>query len=208
MLAQAEGQEPVLAHESKEAAGEEENDSAQFKKSPAVQLVSRLTGLSLDNAYWLSVVLNFAILAGAVIWLSAKGLPAMFRNRTASIQKAMAEARQASEEARQRLSEIESRLGRLDSEISVMQQQAERDTAAEEARIKAGTDEEVRKVVEAAEQEIVAAGKAARRDLSQYAANLAVSLAKSQIRINEAQDESLVRGFARELNNPDSRGND
>ena len=187
----------ALAHQSREAAGEDQ--AAQFKKSPSVHLVARISGLSLENAYWLSMGLNFAIIAGAVLWFSKKSLPGLFRSRTESIQKAMAEARKASEEARQRLSDIEARLRRLDAEITAMHQTAERDTSEEEARIKAATEEDIRKVMESAEQEIVAAGKAARRELTRYAADLAVSLAREQIQVSESQDEALWRGFARQL---------
>src|SRR5207245_2055544 len=101
-----------LAKQSREAAGED--DQEQFKHSGSVQFVSRITGLSLEHAYWLSVLLNFAIVAGVIVWVSKKNLPALFRDRTASIQKAMQEARKASEDANRRLSEIEARLSRLD----------------------------------------------------------------------------------------------
>jgi F-type H+-transporting ATPase subunit b len=193
----------ALARQSRKSANE--NEAAEFKKSPAVQLVARLTGLSLENAYWLSMGINFVTLAGAVLWLSKKSLPGLFRTRTASIRKAMAEARQASEDAKKRLTDIESRLSRLDSEIAAMNQQAERDTAEEQARIKAATEEDVRKVIEAAEQEIVAAGKVARRELTRYAADLAISLAQTQIQVNDAQDEVLLRDFARQLSGSGSR---
>jgi F-type H+-transporting ATPase subunit b len=193
----------ALVHQSKEAAGEDE--TAEFKKSPSVQLVARMTGLSLENAYWLSMGLNFAIIAGVLVWASKKFLPGLFRSRTEFIQKAMAEARKASEEATQRLTSIESRLSKLDSEIAGIAKQAERDTAEEEARIKAATEEDIRKVIESAEQEIVAAGKAARRELTRHAADLAVSLAQTQIQVNDSQDEALLRGFARQLSGPGSR---
>jgi F-type H+-transporting ATPase subunit b len=186
-----------LAKESREAAAEDENE--QFKHSASVQMVAKLTGLSLDNAYWLCVVLNFAIVAGAVLYFSKKNLPGMFRNRTASIQKAMQEARQASEDANRRLGEIEARLSRLDAEIAGMRATAEKEAAAEEARIKAAAEEDARKIVESAEQEIAAAAKLARRELTNYAANLAVSLAAKQIKVDAATDQALVQGFAREL---------
>ena len=185
------------AKESREAAAEDEN--AQFKHSASVQMVAKLTGLSLDNAYWLCVVLNFAIVAGAVLYFSKKNLPGMFRNRTASIQKAMQEARQASEDANRRLGEIEARLSRLDAEIAGMRATAEKEAVAEEARIKAAAEEDARKIVESAEQEIAAAAKLARRELTNYAANLAVSLAGKQIKVDAATDQALVQGFAREL---------
>jgi F-type H+-transporting ATPase subunit b len=186
-----------LAKESREAAAEDEN--AQFRHSASVQMVAKLTGLSLDNAYWLCTVLNFAIVAGVVLYFSKKNLPGMFRNRTASIQKAMQEARQASEDANRRLGEIEARLSRLDAEIAGMRASAEKDAAAEEARIKAAAEEDARKIVESAEQEIAAAAKLARRELTNYAANLAVSLAAKQIKVDAATDQALVQGFAREL---------
>ena len=186
-----------LAKESREAAGEDEQ--AQFKHSASVQLVARLTGLSLDHAYWLCVLLNFAVIAGAILYFSKKNLPGVFRGRTASIQKAMQEARQASDEANRRLAEIETRLSKLDAEIGGMREAAEKEAVAEEARIKAAAAEDARKIVESAEQEITAAAKSARRELTAYAANLAVSLAAKQIKVDAATDQALVRGFANEL---------
>jgi F-type H+-transporting ATPase subunit b len=183
------------AKESREA----EDEQAQFKDSASVKLVARVTGLSLDHAYWLCVVLNFAVIAGAILYFSKKNLPGVFRGRTASIQKAMQEARQASEEANRRLAEIETRLSRLDAEIGGMREAAEKDAVAEEARIKSAAEEDARKIVESAEQEIAAAAKSARRELTAYAANLAVSLAAKQIKVDATTDQALVRGFANEL---------
>jgi F-type H+-transporting ATPase subunit b len=194
-----------LAKESRHAAAEDD-DQAQFKRSASVQMVAKLTGLSLDHAYWLCVVLNFAIVAGAVVYFSKKNLPGMFRNRTASIQKAMQEARLASEDANRRLAEIETRLSRLDTEIAGMRSNAEQEAVAEEARIKAAAEEDGRKIVESAEQEIAAAAKLARRELTTYAANLAVSLAARQIKVDPATDQALVRGFAQELSPKKSNG--
>jgi F-type H+-transporting ATPase subunit b len=164
-----------------------------------VKFIARITGLSLQNAYWLCVVVNFAIIAGVIFWFSKKSLPGMFRDRTASIQKAMAEARTASEDANRRLADIESRLARLDGEIGEMRGAAEKEAAAEEERIKAAITEDMHKVAEAAEQEIAAAVKAARRELQAYSADLVVSLAEKQIQIDSATDQSLVRGFAQRL---------
>ena len=180
-----------------EAAGE--SDEAQFKQSSSVKFVAKLTGLSLQHAYWLSVLVNFGVVAGLIFWFSKKNLPGMFRSRTASIQKAMEEARQASEEANRRLADIETRLSRLGVEIGEMRAAAEKEAAAEEARIKAAAAEDARKIVESAEQEIAAAAKSARRELTAYAADLAVSLAAKQIKVDSATDQGLVRSFAEQL---------
>jgi F-type H+-transporting ATPase subunit b len=183
-----------------EAAGEDEQ--AEFKHSASVQLIARLTGLNLGQAYWLATTINFAVIAGLIVWFSKKNLPAIFRNRTASIQKAMQEARRASEDANRRLSHIESRLVRLDTEINEMRASAEKEAAAEEERIKAAAVEDARKIVQSAEQEIAAAAKLARRELTAYAADLAVSLARRQIKVDPDTDQVLVRSFAQELSGP------
>ena len=182
---------------SKETSGEDE--TTPFKHSASVKLLSRITGLSLDGAYWLAVVLNFAIVAGVVIWFSKKNLPAMFRSRTASIQKSLAEARAASDDAGRRLAEIESRLGRLGEEIGQMQATAEASAAAEEERIKTVAEEDARRIIESAQQEIAAASRTARRELTAHAADLAVTLASKQIRVDGPTDQALLRRFAKDL---------
>jgi F-type H+-transporting ATPase subunit b len=191
------GQE--LVKETREAAGED--DQSQFKHSPSVVWVAKITGMNLEQAYLLCVLLNFVVIAVVIFWLSKKNLPGLFRNRTASIQRAMEEARKASEDANRRLAEIETRLSRLAVEIAGMRAAAEKEAAAEEQRIKAAAEEDARKIVESAEQEIAAAAKAARRELTAYAADLAVSLAKKKIHVDTATDQMLLRNFAQQLSN-------
>jgi F-type H+-transporting ATPase subunit b len=188
-----------LAHESKEAAGEEKDEMAEFKQSASVRGIARLTGLNLQQSYWLSVVLNFVVIAAVIVWAARKYLPGLFRDRTAAIQKAMQEAQKASQDARRRLAEIEARLAKLDSEIDAIRGAAEKEGAAEEVRIKAAAEEDARKIVASAEQEIAAAAKAARRQLTAHAADLAVGLAQKQIRVDAATDQGLVRSFSGQL---------
>ena len=197
-----------LAHESREAAGEEKDEMEEFKHSASVRLVSRITGLNLQQSYWLCFILNFAVIAALFVWAGRKYLPGMFRDRTAAIQRAMQEAQKASEEARRKLAEIETRLQKLDVEIGMMRDQAERDGAVEEARIQATAEEDARKIVASAEQEIAAAAKAARRQLTAHAAELAVGIAAKQIRVDAATDQALVRDFASQLGTSDKSGKD
>jgi F-type H+-transporting ATPase subunit b len=206
---QSRGVAQEVVHESREAAGEEQDETAQFKQSASVRLIAKWTGLSLQHAYWLSVLLNFAVIAGILGWAGRKHLPGIFRDRTSAIQKAMQEAQKASDEARRKLAEIESRLMKLDVEIGMMRDAAEKEAAAEEARIKAAAEEDARKIVQSAEQEIAAVAKAARRALTAYAADLAVGLAQKQIHVDAATDQSLVRSFSGQLGAaPGGPGND
>ena len=195
-----------LAHETREAAGEEKDDTAEFKQSSSVRLIAKWTGMSLLHAYWLSVLLNFVVIAGVIAWAARKYLPPMFSARTAAIQKAMQEAQKASEEARRRLADVESRLMKLDVEIGMMRDAAEKEAGAEEARIQAAVREDARKMVESAQLEIASAGKTARRELTAYAADLAVALAQKQIRVDASTDQTLVRRFATELGVSEASG--
>lgn len=191
-----------LARETREAAGEnaeEKDDKAVFKQSGSVRFIAKKLGVSVETASLLSFLFNFSVIAGIILWAAGKHLPVAFRARTNAIQKSMQEAQKASEQARRKLAEIEARLSRLDVEIGAMRDNAEKDAAAEEARIQTATQEDARKIVETAQQEIAAAAKSARRALTAYAADLAVGLAQKQIHVDAATDQALVRNFAGEL---------
>jgi len=60
--------------------------------------------------------------------------------------------------------------------------------------------------VESAQHEIAAAGKAARRELMAYAADLAVALAQKQIHVDAATDHALVQRFTGELGDSAAAG--
>jgi F-type H+-transporting ATPase subunit b len=192
------GVDQDLAHASNEAAGEGD-EHAEFKESPSVKMVARITGLSLKAAYWLLVIINFLIIAVLVGWALKKNLPSMFRSRTEMIRKSMDEARIASEDANNRLGQIETRLSRLDTEIAEIRRAAEANAAAEENRIRAAAEEDRKKIVETTEQEIAAATRAARRELKAYTADLAVSLAERRINVDQKTDEALVNNFVGQL---------
>jgi F-type H+-transporting ATPase subunit b len=189
-----------LAEATKEAAGEESGDEeARFKESASVKWFASHTGLPLKAAYWVAIVINFMIVAGLIYWVSKSSVPAMFRNRTASIQKGIEEARRASEDANHRLRDVESRLAKLDAEVAQIRTAAETDFAAEEQRIREQAVADGRRVVETAEQEIAAAAKNARRELTVFAADLAVDLAGKKIQVSDTADQALVRRFVSQL---------
>lgn len=179
--------------------GEAHEENAQFKYSAMVQKLGRMIGLGPHGMYWLSMAVNFLILA-VFFWMLLKSkLPQMFRDRTNTIQKALKEAQAASAEASQRLSDIEARLSKLDSEVSEIRSGAEREAATEEERIRASAEEDKRKVVDAAESEIAAIARSARHDLKSFAASLAVDIAAHKIKVDDNADQALVRHFVGRL---------
>jgi len=196
-----------LVEEKRESTGAEEEDNVNLKHAAPIRWLARKTGLSVHQAHLVVLSLNFAIVVVIAFWAARRTLPAMFRNRSQSIQQALEEARAASQDANRRLADIENRLRQLDVEIGQMQAAAEKEADAEEARIQKAAEEDIRKVVLAAEQEIAAAAKQARRELTTHTAGLAIALARQQINVDSNTDQTLVRTFASKLaSHPSSHG--
>ncbi len=189
----AAGQHRVAA---KEAAADE---TEAFRLSPAVRWLAHLTGMSPTTAYWVFILINFAVVAALIGFFMKSKLPAWFRARTEAIRSQMEEARRLSAEANARLAEIEARLGRLDSEIAQMRGEADAEARREEERIAAAAAEDKQRIIATAEQEIDACSRLARRDLKAYAAALAVELAEQRIQVDPGTDRALVRNFAQQL---------
>lgn len=190
--------ESELREASQEASGEE---GAEFKQSPTVRKLAKMTGLEPKTAYWIFITLNFVILAVFFWWILVKkvNIGQSMRDRTTMIQKGMEEAKKASLEANSRLGDIENRLAKLDGEVASLRTTAEADFAAEEIRIKQATEADARRVVEAAEQEIASASKNAQRELKAFVADLSVDLASKKIRVDSAADQGLIRSFVSQL---------
>ncbi len=186
--------------EGKEAKKEEAEDaSKKFLQSPVVTALGKLVGLDPEKMSFTAIVVNFLILAALLFFGLRKALPAMFRDRTATIQKAMEEAHKASEDANRRLADVESRLANLGKEIEQVSAQAQQAIVHEEQRLQVAAEEDLKKIVAAAEQEIVAVGQAARRELTAHAADLSVALAQQKIHVDGGTDQELVRSFTGSL---------
>jgi F-type H+-transporting ATPase subunit b len=156
-------------------------------------------GLNPEQAGMAFEVFNFAVLAIFVGWLLARTLPKAFRKRSGAIQQQLIDARTATEEASARLSSVEARLAKLDDQIAAMRAQAEKDSELDEQRIKASVEDEKQKIMASAEQEIAAATAMARRQLQQYAADLAISQAAQKLVVTAETDRLLVQAFAQRL---------
>lgn len=194
------GRELVEASKAAEGEGNEKEDQQTgLKHSVAVRWIAKTTGLSVEAAYWIAMVFNFAIVFLGIAWLMKSSLPGYFRSRNQQIQRGIEEARAASADAQRRLTDVEARLSRLDAEVADIRAMAEKESAAEEARIRTAAEADVKRIMESAEQEIDAAGRQARRDLKGLAAGLAVELAAAKLHVDAETDESLVSNFVAQL---------
>jgi F-type H+-transporting ATPase subunit b len=212
--ARAFAQEPVAAEagskpEAKSAEAEkgkqEEDENDAYRHSATVKAIGAKLGLDAEQAATAFTVANFVILAVLVGWFLLKTLPKTFRSRNEAIQKHLVEARTASQEASTRLSSVEARLGKLDEQIAALRAQAEKDSVLDEQRIKASVEEEKQKILTAAEQDIAAATANARRQIQQYAADLAIEQAAKKLVVTAETDRLLVQDFARRLTGDDAK---
>lgn len=184
---------------------QEEDENEAYRHSPTVRALGAKLGMNPEQAATAFTVANFVVLALLVFWFLIKTLPKTFRNRNSAIQKHLVDARTATEEASIRLNSVEARLGKLDEQIAAMRVQAEKDAAADELRIKASVEEEKRKILSAAEQEIAAATTNAQRQIQQYAAELAIGQAAKKLVVSAETDRLLVQQFARQLAGDDPK---
>lgn len=180
---------------------EEHSDEEAFRHSASVKALGAKLGLDPEQAATAFTWVNFVVLALFVGWFLLKALPKAFRNRNASLEKHLVEAQTASQEANKRLESLEARLGKLDEQIATMRSQAEKDAQAEEQRMKASVEEEKQKILTSAEQEIATAAEQARRQIQQYAADLAIDRAAQKLVVTAETDRALVQDFARRLGN-------
>lgn len=193
------GAESAPAAHSSEKETHEEDESDAYRHSATVKALGAKLGMDAEQAATAFTVANFVVLALLVGWFLLKTLPKTFRSRNEAIQKHLVEARAASQEASARLSNVEARLGKLDEQIVAFRAQAEKDAALDEQRIKASVEDEKQKILAAAEQEIAAATVNARRQIQQYAADLAIEQAAKKLVVSAETDRLLVQDFARKL---------
>jgi F-type H+-transporting ATPase subunit b len=184
---------------------QEADENDEYLHSPTVRALGAKLGMNAEQAATAFTVANFVVLAVLVGWFMAKTLPKAFRNRNTAIQKHLVDARTATEEASARLNSVEVRLSSLDDKIAAMRAQAEKDSALDEQRIKSGIEDEKQKILMAAEQEIAAATILARRQIQEYAADLAIDQATRKLVVTAETDRLLVQGFARQLTGDDAK---
>ncbi|PYT47004.1 MAG: hypothetical protein DMG44_19340 [Acidobacteria bacterium] len=145
--------------------------------------------------------INFAIVAGLILWLCLKKAPAFFSRRAAAISSAVTSATAAKAAADAQLREAETKLANLQKEVAELRALAERESAAEVARLRAATQSDAQKIAAAAKAEIEAAERAARLALKALAANLAVDGAESLLakQLNPQTQEALITSFVNSL---------
>ena len=144
---------------------------------------------------------NFVVLAGGLGYLIGKKGGPFFAARSQKIRQDIVAAGEARSQAEARAADVDRRLANIEAEIAALRAASGTEEEAEAGRFGRHTAAEIAKTQAQAEQEIAAAGKAARLELKRYCAELSVGLAEQKIRARMTPDtqDALVRGFVRDL---------
>jgi F-type H+-transporting ATPase subunit b len=145
--------------------------------------------------------INFAIVAGALLWVCLKKAPGFFRGRAEAIGSAITKAGAAKAAADAQLREAETKLANLEKEVAELRASAEHESAGEAERIRAVTRSDMAKIVAATKAEIEATERAARLELKALAAKLAVDGAESLLakQLTAQAQATLIRSFVNSL---------
>lgn len=145
--------------------------------------------------------INFAVVAGVIVWLSVKKGPGFFGRRADAISSDIQKSTEAKNQADLQLRDAETKLENLEKEVADLRATAQRESAAEAERIHNLTVTDEKKIAEAGRAEVVAAERAARLELKAFAASLAVNGAESLLakQLTPAAQEALINNFVKTL---------
>lgn len=174
----------------------EADETAQFRHSPSVKWFARLLHVDVETAATIFEYFNFAVVVFAIGIPLFRMLPKIFRKRASKLNADLETAQAMTDDANDRLRAIESKLAGLDAEIGAIRSQVEEQMRTDEANSKTAIEQETARIVAAAEQEIVMAGVQTQRALKEFAANLAIDRALSQLTLDAETDRMLIDEFA------------
>lgn len=145
--------------------------------------------------------LNFALLAGVLVYLYRKRGRAFFDERSEAVRRSLEEGRRALELSQARLSDAEKKLAGLEDEVKALKKRAEAEIADEQERMRLAAEDEARRIEEFAKARITAATNAAKLELKDYVVEQALEQARGKIqqRMDEENQKKLVAFFLDDL---------
>ena len=139
-------------------------------------------------------IVNFAILAGVLVYFLKSPLAGYLSGRSDRIREDLVNAEETRRQAAAQIAEIERRLQALPAELEALREQGAAEIAAEEARIRAAAAAERERLLDQARREIEWHTKVAERELVSHAADLAIGVAVERIKttITDEDRQRLV----------------
>lgn len=146
-------------------------------------------------------LLNFGVLVGVLVYFLKSPIAGYLTSRSAQIRQDLVTAAEMRRTATAQLEEIQRRLGELPAELAALKARGEEDVRAEKLRIAGAARIERERLLDQTHREIEMRLRMARRELTEYAAALAVSVAQERIKntITPADQLRLLDRYTTQL---------
>jgi F-type H+-transporting ATPase subunit b len=126
--------------------------------------------------------INIVLFVGALVWVIKGPAMAAFAARTEEIKRQAVEARERREKADRLASDIQARLTQIEAEVVAIRQRAESEGERQRKELIASAEAEAAKILQAARTEVDNRLKFARKELTEYAGELAAQRAEAILR--------------------------
>jgi F-type H+-transporting ATPase subunit b len=126
--------------------------------------------------------INIVLFVGALVWVIKGPAMAAFAARTEEIKRQAVEASERRDKAERLASDIQARLTQIEAEVVAIRQRAEAEGERQRKELIASAEAEAAKILQAARNEVDNRLKFARKELTEYAGELAAERAEAILR--------------------------
>lgn len=150
---------------------------------------------------WILKSINMLLFFGVLGYFIGGPVKKAFQQRSDDVRKAAEEAKARRAKADQLASDIQTRLTEIQDELKLIAQRAQAEGERQKLELIAAAEAEAAKILQSARNEIDSRLKHARRELTEYAGQLATERAESILRekITEADQQKLFHESVREV---------
>lgn len=155
---------------------------------------------------WLLKLINMILFIGVLVYFLKNPLTGAFRERKQKIRREMEEAEQRRQKADQMAGEIQARLDQIEGEVAGILERAREEGERQKQQMMVAAQQESEKILAAARSQIDRRVQQARRELTDYAGELATVRAQSILEESVSADDrrklfadsvELIRGGKR-----------
>ena len=150
---------------------------------------------------WILKIANMLFFVGVLVYLVRGPVKNAFAERSATIRRAADEARERREKADRMAGDIQARLSAIEAEVRAIHERAEAEGERQKRELVAAAEAESAKILGNARTEVDNRLKYARKELTEYAGELAAQRAEQILRekITEQDQKNLFHESLREV---------
>ena len=139
--------------------------------------------------FWMWKLINMFLFLAFLAYFVGGPVKRAFSDRTAAIRATAAEARERRAKAETMANDIQSRLSRLEGELRAIRERAESEGERQKRELIAAAEAEAKRLIANAQSEVDNRLRTARRELTEYAAQLSAERAENILREKITPDD-------------------